>query len=71
MLSVHQSFVACPADAVLPDQPQTWPQLAAGQKNPAVSGAAPEAAPTPAWNEDMVVVGTLTHQIKKSHSAEV
>lgn len=58
MLSVHQSPAACTAAAVLPDQPQTWPQLAAGQKNPAVSDAAPEAAPTPAWKEDTVVVGT-------------
>lgn len=62
---MHQSPAACPAAAVLPDQPQTLPQLGAGQMNPAVSDAAPEAAPTPAWNEDMVVVGTETHQIKK------
>lgn len=58
MLSGDQSPAACPVAAVLPDQPQTWPQLAAGQMNPAVSDAAPEVAPTPSWDEDMVVVGT-------------
>ena len=56
---MHQSPAACPAAAVLPDQPQTWPQLAAGQMSPAASDGAPEAAPTQAWNEeDMVVVCT-------------
>lgn len=48
MLSVHQSSAVHPAAVVLPDRPQTWPLLAAGQMNPAESDAAPEAAPTPA-----------------------
>lgn len=45
---VDRSPAACPAAAVGPDPYQTWPQLGAGQMNPAVSDAAPEAAPTPA-----------------------
>lgn len=47
--SGHRPPAACSAAAVWPDQPQTWPQLAAGKMSPAAPDDAPGAAPIPAF----------------------
>ena len=70
MFSVSEFPVAHPVAVVSLDQHQTWPQLAFGQMYLAMSDVALKAAPTPAWDNDIVVVGVTTSDQEETERRE-